>query len=180
MTDEYNSHRQSVRLKGYDYSQSGAYFVTICTRNRECLFGEIADGEMYLNQCGSIVRDEWLRTAELRENVEVDTCVVMPNHIHGIIVINCRGTVLPYCGRMPLRANDLANLLPIPSRPSSAHLNLPLPNVSTKCAIPVAHRYGNATTTNTSSATIRTWTTSGNTSLTIRYAGPMMKTTRAR
>jgi putative transposase len=86
-------HRRSIRLKNYDYSQSGAYFVTICTYNKECLFGGIADGKMILSELGEIARDEWNRTAHIRDNVELDEYVVMPNHLHGIIVIlrKCRG-----------------------------------------------------------------------------------------
>ncbi len=80
-------HRRSIRLKGYDYSQAGAYFITICTHERECLFGEIRDGQMHLNEIGKIVETEWLKTAEIRDNVELDAFVVMPNHLHGIIVI---------------------------------------------------------------------------------------------
>jgi REP element-mobilizing transposase RayT len=86
-------HRRSVRLKGHDYAQPGAYFVTVCTRDRECLLGEVADGEIRLNEYGMAVREEWLKTAELRENVEVEACTVMPNHVHGIVVItNGKGT----------------------------------------------------------------------------------------
>jgi len=87
----YNSdihHRRSIRLKGYDYSQPGLYFVTICTQNREHLFGEIADGEMVLNEFGKIARNEWMKTAEIRDNVELLEYVIMPNHIHGIILLN--------------------------------------------------------------------------------------------
>ena len=85
--DSASHHRHSVRLKGYDYAQAGAYFVTICARNRECVFGDERDGEIRLNQYGPIVREEWLRKAELREDVGVEACVVMPNHVHGIVVI---------------------------------------------------------------------------------------------
>lgn len=81
-------HRRSIRLKGYDYSQAGAYFVTICARNHECIFGEINDGEMKLNEYGKIVRDEWMRTEDVRPNVELDEFIIMPNHVHGILVIN--------------------------------------------------------------------------------------------
>jgi len=83
-------HRRSIRLQGYDYSQAGAYFVTMCTRNRECLFGDIMDGEMRLNAIGHIVIDEWVKTAEIRNEIELDEWVVMPNHFHGILVIDHR------------------------------------------------------------------------------------------
>ena len=86
-------HRRSIRLKGYDYSQIGAYFITICTQNRECLFGKIVDGKMVLNPFGRIVADEWTKTALIRDEIKLDEWVVMPNHFHGIVVVtNCRGT----------------------------------------------------------------------------------------
>jgi REP element-mobilizing transposase RayT len=79
--------RRSIRLQGYDYSQSGAYFVTICTRDRACLFGEIVDGKMELNEYGNIVEEEWTKTGQIRDEIEMDAWVVMPNHFHGIVVI---------------------------------------------------------------------------------------------
>jgi putative transposase len=103
-TDPVVHYRHSVRLKGYDYAQAGAYFVTICARNRECVFGDEGDWEIRLNQCGLIAREEWLRTAGLRENVEVEACVVMPNHVHGIIVITDGRGVLPYAPTGTLRS----------------------------------------------------------------------------
>ncbi len=83
----YIHHRRSIRLKGYDYSQPGAYFITICTQNRECLFGKVVDGEMRLNPYGIVVRREWFRSADIRRELELydDEFVVMPNHIHGIV-----------------------------------------------------------------------------------------------
>jgi len=79
--------RKSIRLKGYDYSQKGAYFITICTQSRKCLFGNIVDGKMVLSKIGEIIANEWSNTPELRPNIELDEFVVMPNHIHGIVVI---------------------------------------------------------------------------------------------
>jgi putative transposase len=84
-------HRRSIRLKGYDYSQAGAYFITICCEDRICRFGEIENGEMKLNEMGLIAFNEWLKTSEIRQNVELDVFVVMPNHIHGIIILNDMG-----------------------------------------------------------------------------------------
>jgi putative transposase len=80
-------HRRSIRLKEYDYTQAGAYFVTIVTYQREPLFGEIVNGAMNLNPLGEIARREWFKTAELRPYIELyeDEFVVMPNHAHGII-----------------------------------------------------------------------------------------------
>jgi putative transposase len=80
-------HRKSIRLKEYDYSQSGKYFVTICTHNHECTLGKIVDGEMQLNEIGRIVQEEWLRTPIIRPGIELDVFTIMPNHFHGIIVI---------------------------------------------------------------------------------------------
>jgi putative transposase len=81
-------HRRSIRLKGYDYSQNGAYFITLCTQDRKSIFGNIVNGEMQLSPFGIIARDEWLKTSEMRKNIEMDEFVVMPNHFHGIIVID--------------------------------------------------------------------------------------------
>lgn len=78
---------KSIRLKGYDYSRAGAYFVTICTHNKECLFGDIVDGNVALNDFGRVVDSEWLKTAEIRKNIILDKYIVMPNHFHGIVLI---------------------------------------------------------------------------------------------
>lgn len=83
-------HRQSIRLRHYDYSHAGAYFVTICAWQRECLFGEVMGGEMRLNAFGEILRVEWQLTAMLRDSVALDEFIVMPNHFHAIISINDR------------------------------------------------------------------------------------------
>jgi putative transposase len=85
----YNSkihHRQSIRLRGYDYSQVGAYFITICTYQRECMFGEVVDFQMHLNKLGTIVAEEWLSSSKIRPGIELDEWVIMPNHIHAIVV----------------------------------------------------------------------------------------------
>jgi REP element-mobilizing transposase RayT len=89
--DPSKHHRRSIRLKGYDYSQAGAYFVTICTHNRECLFGKINDGTMFLNEMGEIAKQCWLEIPNHFPNVTLDEFVIMPNHIHGIIIINDNG-----------------------------------------------------------------------------------------
>ena len=79
--------RRSIRLPGYDYTQSGVYFITIGTQNRECLFGDIKNGALQLNDEGIIVEEKWKETPILRPNVVLDEFVVMPNHFHGIVVI---------------------------------------------------------------------------------------------
>ncbi|MEJ2613832.1 MAG: hypothetical protein P8Z35_02650 [Ignavibacteriaceae bacterium] len=80
-------HRHSIRLKGYDYSWPGWYYITICTKDRKCLFGHVIDGKMILNKYGRITEKEWLKTKEIRKNVDLDYYIIMPNHIHGIIII---------------------------------------------------------------------------------------------
>jgi REP element-mobilizing transposase RayT len=78
-------------LKGYDYSQAGLYFITICCQNRICRFGDVVNGEMVLNEWGQIAFDEWIKTNEIRSNVELGEFIIMPNHIHGIIRLLGRG-----------------------------------------------------------------------------------------
>ena len=80
-------YRRFLRLKNHDYRQAGAYYVTICTQSREFLLGEVVDGVMQLNAFGKIVEREWLNTAAIRPSVELDAFVVMPNHIHVIIML---------------------------------------------------------------------------------------------
>ncbi len=80
-------HRQSIRLRSYDYSQPGAYFVTICSLERECIFGEIADGQIGLNALGEIVEVCWHNLPHHYSQLGLDAFVVMPNHIHGIILL---------------------------------------------------------------------------------------------
>jgi len=81
-------HRRSIRFRGYDYSAPGAYFVTIDTHRMKCLFGKIKNGVMILNPCGQIVSDFWSAIPTHYPNVQLDDFIVMPNHIHGIIMIN--------------------------------------------------------------------------------------------
>lgn len=80
--------RQSTRLKGYNYGDRGDYFITIVTQDRKQLFGEIHEGRMLLNSIGVIVLEEWCKTAKLREHIELDEFVVMPDHFHAIVRIN--------------------------------------------------------------------------------------------
>jgi putative transposase len=94
--DPQKHHRRSIRLKGYDYSSEGAYYVTIVTQGRECLFGEIIDGEMHINEYGEIVQKWWHDIPIHFPNVELGAFVIMPNHIHGLIFITTerRGEVV--------------------------------------------------------------------------------------
>ena len=81
-------HRRSIRLKGYDYSQAGLYFVTICCENMEHRFGIIENDEMILNEFGTVAYNEWAKLPDRFANFELDVFQMMPNHMHGIIVLN--------------------------------------------------------------------------------------------
>ena len=94
--DPKKHHRRSIRLKGYDYSQAGAYYVTIVVQGRECRFGEIVNGEMHLNEYGRIVQKWWNEIPIHFPNVKLGAFVIMPNHVHGIIfiIVERRGEVI--------------------------------------------------------------------------------------
>ena len=92
--DPFKHHRRSIRLRGYDYSQAGAYFVTICAQNREFLFGEIVDGEMQLNDAGTMIVRWWDELSNKFPTFDPDAFVVMPNHLHCIVVITDVGATL--------------------------------------------------------------------------------------
>lgn len=105
MEDEENKKkRRSIRLAHYDYSQCGAYFITLCVHDRACLFGAIVEGSMNLNHLGELVVSEWQRTAHIRANVEIDQFSVMPNHLHGIVVITDFGRGVSHTPSEKLRS----------------------------------------------------------------------------
>ncbi len=86
----YNSdrhHRRSIRLKGYDYSRPGDYFVTVCVQNRGCLLGDVVEGKMKLNAAGEMIHRVWNELPIRYPGIEIDEFVIMPNHIHGIIML---------------------------------------------------------------------------------------------
>ena len=90
----------SARLQSWDYRRPAAYFVTICTRNKHCCLGEVVEGEVALSTIGRIVAEEWRNTPCLRGNIELDEWQVMPNHLHGIIIIKDVKTAgRAVCGR---------------------------------------------------------------------------------
>ena len=79
--------RKSIRLKGFDYSQPGYYFVTICTHKKNCILGRVIDNSMVLNDLGLVVNNHWQWLGKYYDYVEIDKYVIMPNHMHGIIII---------------------------------------------------------------------------------------------
>ena len=109
-------HRKSIRLKNYDYSKNGYYFITICSKNRECLFGEIRRGTIFcaLNQGGRIVDQCWKEIVIHYENVIIDEFIIMPNHINGIIIINNDRfqDILGVQNIEPLRRNQFQHIIP--------------------------------------------------------------------
>jgi len=134
-------HRRSIRLKDYDYSQTGAYFITICTNNNKCIFGSVEDGAMRLNKYGVIVKNEWLKTAELRLNVVLDEYVVIPNHFYGIIMVvdDCRGTArrAPTVERF---SKPVPNSLPTIVRSFKSAVTKRINEMRGKCEIPIWQR----------------------------------------
>ena len=107
--------RHSIRLRDYDYSTAGAYFITICTYKRQCLLGEISDGEMRLNEVGRIVQLIWEQLPDHYPHVGVDAFVIMPNHVHGIVILNeteVGAGLKPALGRIP---EERAGLKPAPT-----------------------------------------------------------------
>jgi REP element-mobilizing transposase RayT len=85
--DPKEHHRRSIRLRDYDYAQAGAYFVTVCAEGHTCLFGDVIDDEMRLNDAGRMVQAVWNELPDHYPGVETDAFVVMPNHVHAIIVL---------------------------------------------------------------------------------------------
>jgi len=114
--------RWSIRLKGYDYTRNGAYFVTVCTQDRNCLFGEVVDGVMRLNAAGEMVQRWWEELPRKFPSTRPDTLGVMPNHIHQIIVIAAAA--------QPVGA-DLCVRLCVDGAPADlcAHIGAPLPAI---------------------------------------------------
>jgi putative transposase len=108
--------RKNTRLQVYDYSQAGGYYVTMVTNRRECMFGEIVDGEMRLNPFGEIIKEEWLLSAEIRHEITLDAFVIMPNHFHAIVLIH--NDVVGATGRSPLPVYE-RSLYPHGSTPNS-------------------------------------------------------------
>jgi putative transposase len=127
--------RKSIRLKGYDYSAPGCYFITICTNERKCLFGEIIDKGMVLNDAGKMVHLVWNELPLFYQNISVDTFIVMPNHIHGIIVIQSSINV----GAGPCACpsdSEVENGQPQGGAPTNLNISLP----------DVIHRFKSLTT----------------------------------
>lgn len=108
--------RKPNRMRGYDYSTPGAYFVTICVKNMECVFGSVTDGVMILNECGHIANHCWNDVLNHYANIELDAYCIMPNHFHGIVgitvgngIANRNGIFNETVGNGILNGNDMFN-----------------------------------------------------------------------
>jgi putative transposase len=127
--DPQKHHRRSIRLKGYDYAQPGAYFVTLVAWHREALFGEVVGGCVRLSALGRIVEEEWKRLPHHFPMICLDAFVVMPNHIHGIILITDTAmgatrtapTDPIVRATHPLPSDTSANVIPLPNEPVDNH-----------------------------------------------------------
>ena len=128
--------RRSLRLSGYDYAQAGAYFITICTEGRACLFGEVANGTMRLNAAGQLAVTLWNDLTPRFVGIELDAFVVMPNHVHGVIVLPDR---TPIVGAPLVGAHDRAVGAPL----VGAHAN----KAATRAAPTVGDAQGNKAAT---------------------------------
>ena len=82
--------RRSIRLKGYNYSSDGYYFITICTHQKQQIFGTIKNGIMHLNEYGKIAYNEWIKSDQIRHELKLDEFIIMPDHMHGFVIINTR------------------------------------------------------------------------------------------
>ena len=118
-------HERSIRLKGYDYATAGAYFVTICTQGRECLFGEIIAGAMRLNEAGNMIQDVLSNLPIKYIGIEIDEFMVMPNHIHMIIFLNTNVGA----GPSACPHNEGSNTRPIRGQPRGVAPTISLPDV---------------------------------------------------
>ncbi len=104
--DPEKHHRRSIRLKGYDYTQAGLYFVTVCVTDMACFFGKVEGGKMILNDAGKVVEKWYLKLPSKYPDIEPGDYIVMPNHFHAIIINNGKGNSnAPYATDPPVRAN---------------------------------------------------------------------------
>jgi putative transposase len=109
---------ESARLKGFDYSSAGSYFVTINTKRRLCWFGDVVDREMRLTEIGDIIADEWQKTPTIRPRVTLDVWQIMPNHVHGIVIIH-ENEFVAQSGKIPFVDWDTAMVVEPDRRPAT-------------------------------------------------------------
>jgi REP element-mobilizing transposase RayT len=143
--DPYKHHRQSIRLKGYDYSKSGAYYVTICVQNRECLFGEIVKRKIILNDAGKMIYSKCIELSNRFFNIKMDEYVIMPNHFHGIIqIVGADSYVCPENDEIKNRSNIEGNIWG--DNKEGEHTGSPLP--TSNISLPKVIQWFKTKTTN--------------------------------
>jgi putative transposase len=134
-------HRHSIRLQDYDYSQAGAYFITICTHEHKCIFGNITGGVMRLSQLGQVVENEWQRTPKLRPYIDLDVFTIMPNHLHGILVItDDRRGILPHAHQSQQFGKPVSGSIPMIVRLFKATATLQINQLRKTPRLPVWQR----------------------------------------
>ena len=110
--DRARHHRRSIRLRDFDYAASASYFITLCTYQRECIFGKVVDDHIVLGPYGEIVREEWERSAVVRPGFVLDAFVIMPNHLHGIVAMTPTGSVGAHsCAPLQRQPRSLASFV---------------------------------------------------------------------
>jgi REP element-mobilizing transposase RayT len=120
-------HRRSIRLRGYEYSLPGAYYVTLCAFGKQRIFGQVIDDQMQENDCGKIVRQQWFESAQIRQNLDLDAFIVMPNHLHGILWIVGPNGIRPGANMGPPLADGAKHVGPSGARPAP-NTARPVPN----------------------------------------------------
>ena len=115
-------HRRSIRLQGYDYTRCGAYFITICTKHNVTMFGEVVEGVMRLNECGNIAQRLWYTLPKRFPGVELDAFVVMPNHIHAILVHTHNESIIYSASSNNTTSTDKESHIPTQSIPDTTNI----------------------------------------------------------
>ena len=139
--DPLKHHRRSIRLKHYDYSREGAYFVTVVTQDRQGVLAEIVTDEIVLTEAGTMVWEIWRAMPTFYPGVEVDACVVMPNHVHGIVVMTGLEKTLASDGQVGSKPGQAP--VPAPTEAAAA----PAENPMRMSLSEVVHRFKTMTTT---------------------------------
>jgi REP element-mobilizing transposase RayT len=93
--DAFDHHRRSIHLRGYDYTRQGAYFITICVHQRQKLFGDVVNGGVKLNPAGTMLENIWYKIPLYYAGIDVDESIVMPNHLHGIVIVGAGPCACP-------------------------------------------------------------------------------------
>jgi len=122
--DRFKHHRRSIRMKGWDYTRPGVFYVTICTKGQICLFGEVTDGRMHMNNFGRIVEDAWNALEFNYVYVRLDEYKIMPNHFHGIVIYDRMAAIVCRCGSRTAPIMNTGNLSACQRAPQTVRINI--------------------------------------------------------